>query len=132
MPKIPLLGSFIVMNLKKPQSRKLSTCQSKIKYTLNGTLFYATDGTPLFHICQKKLLILRHSFYLQHCLFHRGRSSILAQRGRGLKFDLRWCLRRSSSDFYEAAISTWTLEGRVQLYILVRRPRHQSGFFGGH
>ena len=32
--KFPLLGSFLAMNLKKPQSRKLSTCQSKIKYTL--------------------------------------------------------------------------------------------------
>ena len=31
---IGLLGSFLATNLKKPQSRKLSTCQSKIKYTL--------------------------------------------------------------------------------------------------
>ena len=32
--KFPLLGSFLVINLKKPQSKKWSTCQSFLNFTL--------------------------------------------------------------------------------------------------
>ena len=37
--KFPMLGSFLVINLKKPQSRKWSTCQSFKKFTLISEVF---------------------------------------------------------------------------------------------
>ena len=37
--KFPLLGSFLVINLKKPQSTKWSTCQSFKKFTLIVLLY---------------------------------------------------------------------------------------------
>ena len=43
--KFPLLGSFVAMNLKKPQSRKLSTCQSWINFTLINKRQYFWNKT---------------------------------------------------------------------------------------
>ena len=42
--KFPLLSSFVAINLKKPQSRTWSTCQSFKKFTLNLVLL----NLPLF------------------------------------------------------------------------------------
>ena len=49
--KFPLLGSFVVINLKKPQSRKWSTCQSLKKFTL-VVVFNYLDSIMTYHIRQ--------------------------------------------------------------------------------
>ena len=39
--KFPLLGSFVAINLKKPQSRKWSTCQSFKIFTLDANFVFS-------------------------------------------------------------------------------------------
>ena len=72
------MGTFLAINLKKPQSRKLSTCQSKIKYTLvKNTLHkskHCTRWSILFclilsgsydknRVCTKKIEVNLYFWY---------------------------------------------------------------------
>ena len=55
--EFPLLGSFLVINLKKPQSRKWSTCQSFKKITLERSVFWSTSQNS-----PTKKLFDKHTF----------------------------------------------------------------------
>ena len=75
--KFPLLGSFFAINLKKPQSRKWSICQSFKKITLALPVdkikanFYKSDlANPFHQRNEKKWRIYVFFGYLKSTCYH--------------------------------------------------------------